>query len=360
MSGCNYGNNNIGIEIQQCDAVRIQGNTIRNNAASFRIFDTKHIILSGNEISYNKSPGVRFLNNTGTAVISNNLIANNIAWDLNSDDRQNGAGICSSSRDIPDNDSLILTGNIIVNNYAFRYGGAVCLNANYIELGNNTIVNNFSKVGSCIILSSLGSIYNTIIYGNRSEKSDKQITFFRNSAKGSFVKNCLIQNGLNGIDYCDSIMGYDTLSDTNNIVHSYNGLSDLIVNENPDFINPSPLADTSCDGTAYDWRLSQVSPCVDHGSNSYYDYTFSPTDYWGNNRILNSTIDIGAHEYCIPVKLKQSAIRNKPFLINGYKNFDLLGRNITKPLGSSKIMISRAQERYAKNVSSNVRASLKN
>lgn len=353
MSGCTFNNNSFGIEIQQCDTVKIHGNTIINNAESFRIFSTKHITLSGNLISHNKSPGIRFLNGTGTARISNNLISNNISSEYILDSDQNGAGICSSNRIIPDNDSLILSGNTIVNNHASRYGGAVCLNANFIKLVNNTIANNYSKLGSAVIISSPGSIYNTIIYGNKSDSSDKQISFFRKSSKESFVKNCLIENGLNGIGCCDSVMDFGISPD--NPVHSFDGQSDLIVKQVPGFFNPSLLADTTSDGAACDWRLSQTSPCIDHGSASYYDSTFSTTDYWGNKRIINNIIDIGANEYSSQVKVHQKGIRNAAFLIHGYKHFDLLGRAMMKPVGSSKTLISSTQERRSKKTVLNIK-----
>lgn len=346
MSGCTYSNNNVGIEIQQCDSVVIQGNMIEHNAEGFRIYETKHLILNNNKISHNNSAGVRFLSGIGTIVVNNNFIANNIAWNPNSDERQNGAGICSSSINDPNNDSLTLTGNIIVNNYAFRYGGAICINAKYIKLANNTIANNFSKLGIGVVISSPASFYNNIIFGNKSGLTKNQITFCNKSAEGSSIKNCLIQNGLDGIVYSDSNVYFDTT----NTLHPFNGTSNLISSESPVFINPSPSADSSCDGTAYDWRLSQSSPCIDKGSNLFYDLSFPSTDYWGNNRIFNNIIDIGANEYNSPTGTQQTVFKSNFFPVTKPRCFDLLGRNVVKSIGSTNIVITKTKSLFVKGI----------
>ena len=70
------------------------------------------------------------------------------------------------------------------------------------------------------------------------------------------------------------------------------------VNTNNFLSDPSFLSDS--------YRLSQSSPCIDAGNNTYAGGSL---DFYGRSRVLNGTVDIGAAEFDPEIDSPPSARR---------------------------------------------------
>ena len=137
-------------------------------------------------------------------------------------------------------------------NFSSQYGGGTYSTALY----NCTVVQNGAETGGG---SYLGSIYNSIIWSN-------------------FAM-------LAGID-TQSVYAYNTCSP--GVTHGQNGN----ITNAPLFVAYPPGLMTR-GGSFY---LNILSPCINAGNNSYVK---SDRDFNGWDRIINGTVDIGAHEMWI-------------------------------------------------------------
>ncbi len=335
MSGCTVKNNDFNIEIQDGDTAIIQNNEIYNNSKSLQFQSFKYLNVDGNRIHHNNSPAIVFVNGIRKAEIRNNLFTNNIVT-------RDGSVLGTMDNLGFTVDTMTITGNIIANNYA-ETGGVFCVVPKILRFQNNTIVNNYSKKGPGVVLYTSCSVNNSIFIGNKSGANNKQLIFYWDKAKSSRMENCVIENGIDGVG--SHFEGDDGIF----TIHPYDGISNKILNENPLFISPSPGTDTIYDGTKYDWRVSQLSPCIDNGTNAGIEKSDS-IDFWGNNRIINTIIDIGAYEFTGVVK---ALIKKTPYdKIPLYKSqkFDLLGRNLYIPQRGVNMTIVNQPDKKIKQI----------
>jgi hypothetical protein len=235
-------------------------------------------------LQYNSYPVIRrclfYLNkssNRGGAILSifgkgmilNNTFSNNTALGYG------GAISLESSREA-------IIGNLIVNNYSEYSGGGIKMTSSWPKLINNHICNNHGGWGGGIESWGLcnADYFNNILWGNTDDgdgiNSSNQVRISSATSTPNFY-NCIIQNGINGIP-------------------GYNGQSANIIEDYPQFINPTLNAGTDADGLNADWTLSDTSPAVNHGSNVIVNDLFVETDLSGNPRIIHGIIDIGAFE----------------------------------------------------------------
>jgi hypothetical protein len=199
---------------------------------------------------------VRAYNNVDFTV-ANTLFDGNIVGNLNSTNAQGSSGSASWFRSVANGShvTLNLTNNTYVNN---------------IDLGTDQSINNFSR-GTVTISRQSG------------------ITGFFNAN----VTNCIFWN--------NTAAGGAT---TRSITDSWKfPISSLVVRNSLDPLN---FNDNSITGrisnvttdplftSATDFNLQAGSPAIDSGDNSYVTTT---SDLLGNQRIFNTTVDMGGYEF---------------------------------------------------------------
>lgn len=141
-------------------------------------------------------------------------------------------------------------------------------NTEDFEMVNCTIADNFNIYTNTIqgemieLDKTYYKVRNCIIYGN-TPYLGRQMTL------GHSVANCLIENGYVG------------------------GTS--IINSNPLFVNPNPTLNQNFDANSYDYTLSNTSPCINIGNNSFVNSTYN-FDLNNVDRIQGSIVDLGCYE----------------------------------------------------------------
>ncbi len=170
-------------------------------------------------------------------------------------------------------------GCVIANNESGSDGAGARVNSYLI---NCTVVNNKGNYG--VMLDTYGGILNCILWKNETTSSQVYIP------GSSTLENNLIQ------DF--------TTSGTNmGISNTNNG---AVFGENyPRFTKPTSFTGNATNQTELDeilnadWSINPQSAAIDFGDNSLYPSTDSrtpTTDFIGNNRTINSTMDAGAYE----------------------------------------------------------------
>ncbi len=211
-----------------------------------------NIIISYNS-SYNGGAGI--VNYSSAPVVTNATITNNSTMTF-------GGGI-----EDDDCSSPIYINAVITKNSALWGGGIFSNSVISSYFINSTIANNSAMNGAGIYsLSSLINLYNSIIWGNTAILDGNQAYLGSSSL---ILNNSCYSNGNGDI--------FGSITDTNSIT------------SNPEFV------DTAND----DFRISGSSPCVDAGNNAYVlaPYPVIDKDRRGENRIQNTTIDMGAYEW---------------------------------------------------------------
>lgn len=174
----------------------------------------------------------------------------------------------------------IIANNIICYNNAINGGGAIYGGSGSLVLVNNTICNNSSDYAPGIYLGDDYYIYNTVFYSNRSTSSNSEQIFNFLSENRPTVQNCVIEDGKK----------YNTALFTkfDNILYDY-----------PDFKDSNNLLTYNRDTIISNWSFDSTSNCVDKGINSYYRSSEInlKMDIFGNERISNNIVDIGAFEF---------------------------------------------------------------
>ncbi|MCC0179565.1 hypothetical protein I4641_21640 [Waterburya agarophytonicola K14] len=222
---------------------------------------------------------------------------------------------------------------IIANNFSENSGGGIAVfNDSELNINNVAFINNNADRGGAIYTSgTLGNITNSLFTGNRSESGgaifilgglrsvDYNLvnnTFYNNQADSGGV---LYQDdfGSSGfpIDISNSIVYQNPTADgnvfffeeegnltiNNSIIQGgFDGSGENIIDTDPLFIDPSNL----------NFGLQSDSPGIDVGNNSAIQNipNLDNTDFGGNTRIFNDTVDLGAYEFV----LTQEDINNNP------------------------------------------------
>ncbi len=223
-----------------------------------------------NVIIYNSaSSGGAIYSIASTYKLTNNFITNNYASFF-------GGAIYASSTAYP-----VITGNLIVNNTAGSVGGGLYLNETNAVLTNNTICKNTAGIGGGIASNNSNpEIQNSIISGNEPQ----QIYIYTNlSSPDIYYSN--LEDSITGI-------GGSTFQG------EYENNTELSL---PGFESPSPDAGYTTDGYGADWSLQPSSPCINGGNPETYQFNLPENDVYGNVRIRNNIVDMGAAETHISV-----------------------------------------------------------
>ncbi len=276
---------------------------------SFSAVGTIYIESSNVNISNNRI----YANKTGIcaplylvkskATIDNNLICNNIATATTAFCGMNDGGGGIRVSDPPDSTprgNYIIRNNVIANNQAVTWGGAINVYMTNALIANNTIVNN--SVYAYGLGSGIEIFNNPIVCGHTAAK------IVNNIFKGNHTP---WPYGI--YDSSNSIYLYyaDTfLCEHNYLPHPYyreviNGfpspitylLGDTttnIVATSPLFIAPTLTHSFTESALSANFKLLPSSPCINAGDTSRAMRLVG--DYEGSFRLLGSNIDMGAYE----------------------------------------------------------------
>jgi len=231
----------------------IQGNIIRHNIAS------------------NLGGGLLFAE-YATGVVESNIIDGNKALD------DWGGGIA-----LWNNAELLIINNLIINNSCSGFnggrGGGIYLDHKESKLVNNTIAFNFTSGdeyedgfggGICIGKWAVPVIQNCIIWHNRSGATSMNIYF--DPREWLDISYCNVENDLGHIFDLEPHTNMDAL---------------------PEF------ADTANGNFQLLWK----SPCINKGNPDTTGLQLPDFDLAGNQRIYESSVDIGAYEFDMPSSL---------------------------------------------------------
>ncbi len=228
------------------------------------------ITISNSEFYHNSTDGrggAVFMQRT-EAKINHNHFVNNYADGF-------GGAICAQY------ENILLTNNIITNNTGNAGGGVYGLYIDEAVSINNTICNNFALNGGGMYGAFVNhTSINDILYGNDVEYDGKQYGMYSVSATIIF-RNTNIEGGTEGIGFWQG----------QELTGTYTNLMDSL----PEFIRPSEGPGNDFMGTNSSWNLKSISPCINNGSLNGISL-LSDEDIWGNPRIFDSLIDIGAFE----------------------------------------------------------------
>lgn len=211
--------------------------------------------------NYSANGGAIYVN-AASPTITNAIFINNHST-------SDGGALSSHSSPID------ITNALFTNNVCSQNGGGLELYSSSIQftttLTNVTITNNSAPgIGGGISFKSSASsnvvLNNSIVYGNTATTNGNEIA--SNSLGGTTLNYSCYDNSANDV----FVEGGIFVTTNNNITL------------NPLFIN----------ATGKDYRLYGTSPCVNTGNNSYNSETY---DIRNEDRVQNTTIDIGAYEW---------------------------------------------------------------
>ncbi len=186
---------------------------------------------------------------------------------------QSGIGGAVAVLHVPDC-KYVISNNLIINNISYFFGGGVSNNNSSPVWVNNTIVGNssYSYGGGFYCMDSVNpKVYNNIIYGNQAPLGT-QVYLWQTNSQASFY-HCNIEGGLEGF--------------------AGSGSGGAFVGDYINNIDADPLFENSAQG---DYRLSNISPCIDTGIPDTTGLMIPDTDLAGEQRIVGQYIDMGAYE----------------------------------------------------------------
>lgn len=283
-------------------------------------FTSNHFELNEarvNNGTTNANGGAIFLSN-GEHIISNNVFINNLAaYVIGGVQVCNGGAIAIEQatamierNEFSDNQSHgsggavnLLLGTFHVNanrfngNEAIGNGGAMLCSSSEVIATNNVFYLNVTGGFGGAIHSNYGSspsfFVNNTFYANSSTSSQGAGGVSFDNAEGHIRNNIFYQNSKNGsttsygADFNFNSSGQSTFT-YNMYQTGASGVGNIGIDgdNNPLFVDPE-------NGN---FALLAGSPCIDAGSNNHYLPEYEQTDFLGNNRMYNNTIDMGAIE----------------------------------------------------------------
>lgn len=164
--------------------------------------------------------------------------------------------------------------HLVANNSSIGIWVNNSISSNWMEIDHIDIVNN-GYTG--LVMNGYVRLKNSIVWGNSSSDEINNM----GPSNRLQVSYCCVRNGAAGI------VGEDPLYFLNNI------------SSNPLFVNPTESYGTGYDAYSANWRLQDLSPCIDagDGTTGEYDLDFSPPDIGLYTRKLKPTIYSAADLY---------------------------------------------------------------
>lgn len=179
----------------------------------------------------------------------------------------------------------VISNNLVYGNIGLYFGGGVSNNNASPVWVNNTIVHNtcYSYGGGFYCKDSINPlVYNTIIWGNQAAVGT-QVYLWDSFAQASFY-HCDIQGGREGFAGAGSGGAY---------------IGEYINN-----IDTDPMFENI---SQHDYRLTEISPCINAGMPDTTGLLIPSVDLAGNLRISGNIIDIGAYEHQWPVSINEQS-----------------------------------------------------
>jgi uncharacterized repeat protein (TIGR02543 family) len=177
-----------------------------------------------------------------------------------------------------------------VGNIAVNGGGIYNASSSSPALTNCTFYNNTATTNG-------GGIYNTSTFLLISSPVLTNCTFYNNTATtyGGGIHN----ESLSSSTITNCILWGDTAGTAGNEIHG----SSVVTYSDVDGGTGQPWFGVGCidtdpcfvDAASGDFHLLDDSPCIDAGTNSAQD--LPPTDFEGDSRVLNFTVDMGVDEW---------------------------------------------------------------
>jgi len=212
--------------------------------------------------------GIKLLNSSQenrieyAEITNTNLSAINASYSsieiLNSKFYGNTSGSLGAAINLLGCDDVLISGNMIVNNYSSMTGG-IALRASHPIISNNIIANNDGSMAGGLVIreGSSPGIYNNIIAYN-----DAPIAaIFVDESTPEFINNILL-------DDVDVFLGsLDTMRLNYNLSsQDLPGTGNF--NADPLFNNPTPASGLEYNALEADWHLQINSPAIDAGAPS--------------------------------------------------------------------------------------------
>lgn len=269
-----------GIYIYKCTNVLIDNNNIDDNSltsgygvaygAGLYIDSSQHITIKNNTFSNNYNDfgyggGIYIANSSNIKIINNGIYQNKSTG-------KSGGGIFAKK-----SSGIKIINNLLHNNHAGYYGGAIMCEDSEMLLANNTICFNrvekytsYGRGGGLSCSNSNPIVYNTILFFNTATAAGNQVFIDANSNPNFFYSN--IEDGLAGFGFSEA--------------NTYDGLYENNIESDPQFTLSSKQP----------YNLKSSSACINAGSPDTTNLYIQETDFAGNIRIMQNTIDIGAYE----------------------------------------------------------------
>jgi predicted outer membrane repeat protein len=254
-------------------------------------------IFKNNIVGGIQGNGAGIYNCNSSPTITECTFRNNVTIDKISA----GAGIYNDES----NSSPIITRCDFDSNSSGLGGGGIRIGSAEVMIASCTFTKNSAEQGGAISCTSSSTVINCIFSENSSTQSGGAIyntkdlrvinsTFSANSAKesggaifgGPAITNCILWGNIAPINHEIDPGTFNPTITNCCIQDGYTGTGTVssIIEEDPLFT------------TIYSFSLHYSSPCIDKGLNSAIPSEIS-TDFAGNTRIVNGTVDMGAYEY---------------------------------------------------------------
>lgn len=249
--------------------------------------------------NYSSSPDITncsFINNT--TLTSGGGIRNNdnSLPTINKCNFTGNSAIFGGGIDNRDLSSAVINSCVLAGNTA-TYGGGI--NSSYgssPQITNCGITGNSASSGGGIsnyTIDAVSVIINCTISGNKATSTGGGI--YTITGGTTQIKNSIIWGNITGVS-ANSISGTATVS-YSDVEGGFSGIGNI--NTDPLFLNPQTAS--SAPTTAGDYHVKPCSPVLDAGNNALIPSGIT-TDIEGYNRIINTTVDMGAYEkqYALP------------------------------------------------------------
>jgi len=209
----------------------------------------------------------------------------------------------------------VVISDCLFTNDSAKTGGAIFNFNKYwagpgiLKLNSCRFIANAADTGSAIRNSSgIAFVLNSLFSGNVSDNDG----CLSNLSSSSGLINCTMAHNLSETGAAisntgSSVQVTNTLLWGNNAGIQNSGLSSSTIRYSLVQGMAADLPNHNLSGSVYpqfadtlhgDYRLRSTSPCVDKGNNDSIPATVI-WDLWGNNRVFNDTVDIGAYEYTL-------------------------------------------------------------